>query len=403
MAEDKEFNFIKSRLESLPSAAPGKRDEYRDTKVPGLILRVTDKGSKTFAVYRRVQGKPARRAIGPYPDLSIEQARKKAQEYNGTIALGEDPHETRRQAKAELTFGQVFAKYLAGHSKPHKRSWKSDQYQYDRFLKDRWANRKLSSISKDDVRELHAKIGKENGHYSANRLLAMVKAIFNWGLSNSHYQGVNPAKGIQRFKETSRERRLHPHEIGAFLEAVADEPNETIRDYVLLSLWTGARRSNVQAMRWDQISFERATWTIPETKNGTSQTVPLAPAAIEILERRSASKSSPYVFPGSGKSGHLVEPKKGWQRILDSANLQDLRLHDLRRTVGSWMADEGATLAIVGKALNHKSPATTQIYARLSIDPVREAMEKGIAAMFEAAKPMPASKCEEAEDGWEDW
>src|SRR6185503_5001402 len=98
-----------------------------------------------------------------------------------------------------------------------------------------------------------------------------------------------------------------------------------------------------------------------------------------------------YVFPGSGKSGHLEEPKKGWQRILTRAGIADLRIHDLRRTLGSWQAKQGASLAIIGKSLNHKNQNTTAIYARLDLDPVRDSVNTATSAMMAAAGLKPSA------------
>lgn len=92
-----------------------------------------------------------------------------------------------------------------------------------------------------------------------------------------------------------------------------------------------------------------------------------------------------YVFPGNGKKGYLMEPRKGWERILKRAGIEDLRIHDLRRTLGSWQAKTGASLAIIGKSLNHKHQNTTAIYARLDLDPVRASVEKATNAILEAA------------------
>ena len=93
------------------------------------------------------------------------------------------------------------------------------------------------------------------------------------------------------------------------------------------------------------------------------------------------------MFPSHGKTGHLAEPKKGWKRILKNAKLDDLRLHDLRRTMGSWQARTGSSLQIIGKTLGHKSVATTSIYARLDVDPVRESMERAVTAMRKSSEP----------------
>ena len=136
-------------------------------------------------------------------------------------------------------------------------------------------------------------------------------------------------------------------------------------------------------MRWQDINFHRATWKIPETKNGMSHLIPLSHQALSILQERYEAKHNEWVFPSqTSKSGHLEEPKSAWKRILQRANLEDLRLHDLRRTLGSWQAATGANSYIIGKSLGHKTQQATAIYARLNIDPVRESVEKATQAMF---------------------
>ena len=207
------------------------------------------------------------------------------------------------------------------------------------------------------------------------------KAINEWRI----WKGENPAHGITKFPEQSRERFLQSDELPKFFQAVAQEENKTIRDYVLMSLLTGARRSNVLAMRWADINFERMEWRIPMTKNGEPQTITLSSEAIEVLHNRKPLDGAEYVFTGNGKSGHLEEPKKGWKRILERAGIDNLRIHDLRRTLGSWQAKTGASLAIIGKSLNHKNQNTTAIYARLDLDPVRDSVNKATSAMMKAA------------------
>jgi len=160
---------------------------------------------------------------------------------------------------------------------------------------------------------------------------------------------INPAQKIKQFKEEPRDRFLQPEELQRFFEAVADEKNDSIRDYILISLLTGARRSNILAMQWNELSFERAELRIPDTKSGTPHVVPLIKTVVEILMNRQESKTSQFVFPSTGKTGHLVEPKKGWIRIKERAGITDLRLHDLRRSLGSWQAITGASLPMIGK------------------------------------------------------
>ena len=203
--------------------------------------------------------------------------------------------------------------------------------------------------------------------------------------SDMGFRGENPAKGVKRFKETKRDRFLERDELPAFFQALLAEPNEALRDFFLLCLLTGARRGNVQAMRWEDMDLTAGRWRIPETKSGVPVVVPLCDPALAILQnRRKAANGSPWVFPGRGKTGHLIGPKSAWARILKRAGLSDLRPHDLRRSLGSWQAMGGASLPIIGKSLGHTQAATTQIYARLQTDSVRASVAAATTGMLEA-------------------
>lgn len=384
---DKKFNFTKATLHNLPIPTSNKRIYYYDTKIRGLALRVTSSNIKSFVVYRWVKTKPEKITLGRFPDLTIEQARKKTAEINAVIATGRNPREKIKLTKSELTVEELFSYYLENYSKLHKKSYKNELRQYESYLR-KWNKYKLSEITTPKITELHAEIGNHNGRYEANRVLALLSVVFNKAKEWGYYSNDNPTKGIKKFEEQERERFLHPDELPRFFQALEEEPNQIIRDYIFISLLTGARRANVLAMQWKDISFERREWKLMETKNGKPQTIPLMDEAIKLLVQRRilVPKDNLYVFPSLGRTGHLAEPKRGWQRILDRASIKDLRLHDLRRTFGSWQARTGSSLTIIGKSLNHKSPVSTAIYARLDLDPVRESMEKATEAMLIAGK-----------------
>ena len=185
---------------------------------------------------------------------------------------------------------------------------------------------------------------------------------------------------IKKHKEKARDRYITSEEIELFFQAVEEEQNQIIKDFILIALYTAARKSNVLAMRWEDINFHDETWRIPDTKNGEPHRVPLLKDAITILQNRQKHQNSEWVFPSSASSsGHLEEPKKAWKRICQKADLKDLRIHDLRRTMASWMAMNGVSSYIIGKILGHKSPSSTAIYARLSLDSAREAMKTTLA------------------------
>ena len=380
---ENKINFTKAIIDALPMPESGKRSIYHDTKISGLQLRVTS--VKTFFINRRIKGgNPQRITLGRYPDMTIEQARRKTLELVHDIAEGKNPADLLREARKEMTLDELFEEYMDRRAAFNKRPDKP-KATYRLYLS-KFGKRKLSSIKHEEIDRLHKKIGREVGIVTANIVLKLLHVMFNKAINEWRiWKGENPAHGIAKFPEQSRDRFLQSDELPKFFQAVAQEENETIRDYVLMSLLTGARRSNVLAMRWQDINFERAEWRIEETKNGTPQTVALSPEAIEILQNRSPSDNTIFVFPGSGRDGHLMEPKKGWKRILERAGIDNLRIHDLRQTLGSWQAKTGASLAIIGKSLNHKNQNTTAIYARLDLDPVRDSVNKATSAMLTAA------------------
>jgi integrase len=371
----KNINFIKKIIDSLKLPDKNKRHYFYDEKINGLELMVTDQGTKSFKVYRKFNGKPVRVTLGKYPEMTIENARKKAQLVITDMISGKNPNEEKKNIRSETTFGEMFKIFMERHSKITKKSWIADEQDVPRFLS-HWFKKKLSTISKQEIQLIHERVRVENGLYQANRLLERIKVIYNkaieWG-----WNGTNPARSIKKFKEKSRDRFLHPDELPRSFESLEAEPNLTIKDYIYVSLFTGARKSNVLSMKWEDINFERREWLIPETKNGESLRVHLTEKVIDILKNRLQSNpNSKWVFESIGKTGHLVEPKSGWKRILQRADIKDLRLHDLRRTLGSYQAINGASSLIIGKSLGHKNQQSTAIYARLSIDPIKESVEK---------------------------
>lgn len=222
-----------------------------------------------------------------------------------------------------------------------------------------------------------------------------LRAVFSWAIGQGIYTGDSPCIGISTFKPQARERFLQPgDEFKRFANALNAEPYPLIRDFFWMCLFTGARVSNVMAMKWDEINFDLQQWRIPRTKSGDSQTIPLTLHALEILRtRKDADDShSVWVFPSdrrgwkTGDRGHIVSPRKAFQRIVERAEIEDLRIHDLRRTAGSYMAIQNVSPTIIGKALGHRSMQSTAIYARLTQDPVRQALENAQAALADPSK-----------------
>jgi integrase len=359
----------------LPSASPGQRDTYLHPTIPGLILRVTDKGAKTFAYEARIKGvSKVKMTIGRYPTCTVDAAETAAKRIASQFVAGQDPRKAKPTA---MKFADAVAWYLDQPGRRKASTVQHYQWLFQTYLAG-LARKSMASISRGDLRALHARLTAENGPYVANRALVLVRSVYNAAIKAERYDGDNPASALALNREASREVRLLPSQLQGFITAIESYPDPAIRDFFQLCLLTGQRKSNVMAMRWDDLHLEDALWLIPETKNGRPQSVPLLAAELDILSRRKAETKGPWVFPSHGRSGHLVEPKNAWRSILVKAGLEpgQLRIHDLRRTLGSLMVDSGASLPTIGKTLGHLSQQTTSVYARLALDPVREAKAK---------------------------
>ena len=355
----------------------------RDTELSGFALRVTQ-GRKSFILEKRIRGRMRRLTIGPYGPLTVDQARKLAAMHVGAIAQGSDPAQVRQDRLHEPTFADLTAQYLERHA-PRKRSARDDRAMLQTHLAI-FRTRKLTDLSRNEVARLHATVGA-TAPYRANRLVALLRKMFNlardWGL----YAGENPATRIQFFREESRDRFVQPDELPRLFQAIAEEPSSSVHGVLLTALLTGARRAEVLSMRWEDVSLTRAEWRIPQTKAGRPHLLPLPHVLVALLRSLPRLEGVPYVFAGQDGTAPLQNIKRAWDRIRIKARIQDVRFHDLRRTVGSWLAGSGESLSLIGRVLNHRDVSTTAIYARLNLDPVRHALECQATKMLAAAEP----------------
>jgi len=379
------MNFTKKSIGDLDPPERGRLYVY-DSKTPGLGIYVTPTGCRTFFRGGRVDGRAERVLIGRFPAVTVEQARREAQKLTGQIAGYDNPQDRRRAARAEPTFEQAFDAYLETHAKEEKRTWRQDAQQFALYLKRPLGSHKLSSITRKDILALKASVGKR-GHYAANRAVALVSAVYGWHIKNG-LDVKNPCRRVERFPEESRERYLEPAEIGRFLDALDAEPKELWRDFFAVLLLSGARRGNVQSMAWADLNLARGLWTIPasESKSKKAMTIVLVAPVVEILCYRYAGNGhGTWVFPsvGTNQTGHVTDPRGPWKRILARAGLEGVRIHDLRRTLGSWQALSGASLPVIGESLGHTCASATQVYARVKGSPaVRDSVEKATHAML---------------------
>lgn len=434
------FKLTKTALAALPLPDAGKRLTVYDTQIPKLAVRATATGSKTFFVIKRTGTSMAWVKLGAFPDMTVEQARTEATLILGEFAAGADPAKARRALRGEPTFEETFERFLKEKKKrdgtPLSEKTKRNYSDVMRIYLHPIKNRKLSGVSRAEVKTIHTRASKAS-HAQADRAVILISSIFNFAVDVEIFKGINPASRIQKNPAPSRDRFALADELPQLFVAINES---TLCDFFLLALLTGARRANVQAMTWPDLYLDDGVWCLSMTKNGLPQNVTLSPEAVVILRmRKENAEKSHFVFPGTGKTGHLVEPKKAWATVLKRASVRrlldqlraegkitteeqieaevllaeapakaekhyraladameihpatydmtDLRIHDLRRTLGSWQAKTGASLPIIGKSLNHKSQQSTAIYARLDLDPVRQSVNTATTAMLDAARP----------------
>jgi integrase len=304
------IHFTKDAINRIKTPANGRTYTY-DQKARGLAICTTAAGTKTFYLYRKVAGRPERIRLETWPEMTVEQARRAATSHNGAIADGKNPADTQRVKRGAPTLGEVFDLFLELPTRTKSKRPKSaitirNYRQVFNACLDDWRDRKLSAISKGEIERLHNTLGTERGHYMANRVFELIRALFNCAIDQDLYN-VNPAARLRSFEEESRERFLHADELPRFWKALEAEPSEKIRDFIKLALFTGQRRMNCLQMKWADINLDRATWTIPQTKTGRHE-VPLTAEAVKVLRRRIEHRGdSEYVFPGRHGRGHLQD------------------------------------------------------------------------------------------------
>lgn len=375
-----------SRVKAIDPPERGDRIVY-DTIEPKLCVRITNNGNRTFYLYRRIQGKVRKIRIDTVENITIDQARRVVQQMNGRIAEGKPPREERRISDG--TLAEVFAEYMEQHSKPKKRSWRDDQGLYNRYLKKPFGHLPLEALDLERIRSLHIEVGRR-APVGANRMLALLSKVFTFTRGRN---AINPCRDVERFTECERKRRMTTGELPRFFAALdkyeAESADDTGADMLRTLLLSGQRRDNVRTMRWSELDLEARTWTIPGTsfKNKQPHVASLPESLVAIFRIRKARYGhKQYVFPGKGGRGFRENPYWAWHKVLSHAGIDKstIRLHDLRATLATMMAENGETLEAIARQMGHRSYQTTRRYMRLGQEAVRSAVDRTESVMRSA-------------------
>ncbi len=357
---------------------PSKRLEFRDKLMPGLKLRISTSGTKTFCLHKRINGKMRRLTIGRFGVVSLVEARERVRQVLYEIETGRFEDRTGVEVETKPTLGDVIPDYIEKHAKVHNRDWKRKEALLAKFTA--LHGKRIDEIKRADVVKACDVIHK-SAPVSANRALAHLKHLMGWCVERGMID-ASPIAGMKPLsKERSRERVLTDDELGALWEVFGDE-GYPFGDCMKFLMLTGQRRAEVAEMRWSELDLEKRLWTLPSqrAKNGKQHTVPLTDAMVEVLRKTPRFFNSDYVFTTTGKT-----PISGFGRLknrLDKALPESSApwiIHDLRRTMSTNMAMLGVPQPVTEALLNHKTGVVSGVAAIYNVysyaDEKREALE----------------------------
>ena len=384
---------VKLTTRLIKSIEPtGERIVLHDTEIRGLQCRISAAGKKVFYLYYRTEdGQERRPALGEFGTASLEKFRKKAQHWLGIVADGGDPSASRNFSRKSLTMKELTDQYIADHAKPNKKlsSVKSDQSLIDNHILPRFQYRKVASITRADVFQMHNEMRETPG--AANRTIALMSKMMNlaerWELRSD---GTNPTRHVEKYKERKLERFLSLDEIQRLWKALDDterlqlEHGSVVPAIRLLAL-TGCRLGEILSLEWSMVDIENRHLRLKDSKTG-AKTIHLSEMAANILTTLQNVGKTPFAIYGRHDGKRLIGISRPWYRIRACAELSDLRIHDLRHTFASIGVSAGLSLPVIGKLLGHTQTQTTARYAHLYDDPLKQGAELVSAAIVAATQ-----------------
>jgi integrase len=372
-----EVYLTKRNIDAIPSAPTG-QILYRDATLSGFGLRVGTR-SKVFFAEGQVARRTVRVTIGKYGLVTPETARGRALKLFGEMAEGRNPNgERRAKNAAAMSVREAFDDFFerrplaASSTDNYKRS-------IDIYLKD-WANKPISEINRRMVLDQHRKIGENNGLVTANNIFRHFRSVYNFTSAAHGELPPNPVAILTQARAWNREQRrrsvVPAHGLPKWWRAVHQEESY-VRDFLLIALFTGMRRSEIARLRWEFIDLDGRTLTVPTTKNGDPLELPLSDFLFDLLlARRDDDPEAEWVFPGRGETGHMVETKKFYARVTKTSGIK-FTLHDLRRTFVTIAESLDIPHYALKRLLNHLTDSdVTGGYIVIDVERLRGPVER---------------------------
>ena len=358
-----------------------------DSDMPGFGLRVMKSGKKSYMVQYRHGGRTRRVTFGRAGVMTPEEARKEARELLTAAGKGDNPADDIQKYRATPTVSDICDRFMREYVPTHCKESTRKEYKraVELFIKPGIGARKITDISRTEIAKLHHNYRTKP--YQANRTLGVLSVMFNqceiWGLRPD---GSNPCRHVKKYREEKRERFLTEEEVKRLwqtLETCERDGSETVSacNAFRLLILTGCRLREIQTLKWEYIKPDGIY--LPDSKTGAKKLF-IGKDVRELLKGIKRVKDNPYVITGAVEKQHLTDLQKPWRRIRKKAELEDVRIHDLRHSFASFSLASGLTLAEIGKLLGHNQVQTTARYAHLAEKIADQAADKAAKSIMTA-------------------
>lgn len=366
-----------------------------DSQVKNLGVRITPKGAKSYVLFYRAAGRKHLATLARCAEVSLKAARERAGAELAAIRAGEpDPLERQRKAREAPTVGEGIERFFNEYAPARveigrmtARTVTDYQHQARRYILPALGKRKVADVTRRHVEQMIEPLPR----VQRNRVLALTSRLYSlFEAWEWRPQNTNPAKGIERAREEPRDRTLSPTEIAAVSAALNDaaERHPAPVAAIRVAAVTGLRIGEILSIQWEHVDFESGRLTMPATKTGR-RVHDLPAAALAILTE--LPRINPWVFTSGGEVAVTYRwVRKVFLSVAEAARLEDIRLHDLRRTVMTTAAVAGVGTHVLRDLLGHKTTVMADRYIRAVGNPVREAREQvgaAMAAMMDTTKP----------------
>ncbi len=361
-----------------------------DPKLVGLGVRLTPAGAKSYVLRYRVHGRQRLATFGDPQVHELDAVRKKAKLWLAQADNGVDPQIALEYSKSIGTLNEAWACYLDERITHRcKRSQVELRRMWQLHVQRAFGAIPVVDLTQGQIEGWHKALTASSGPYAANHAYEALRATINWQIKRHRHTlppgFINPCFGVETNPKIARHVILRPAELPRLARAIDSYSDAIARAFFWLALYTGARKSELLDLTWDRVNLETREVLFGKTKNGLPHSVPLSTDAIRLLKALPRYEGNPYVLPARYGDRQRVNVSKAWRQIRAAAGLPHLRIHDLRRSVGSWLGAKGHTADMVGALLNHKSDITSQVYIQLAELDVKRTLVNSNAAVLRAA------------------